>query len=209
MPTIRHLTPADYPDMCDILDLHTSGPGAYANDRSAPPSPEFHAHAKWYIDTLFETPISHFFGYFDDEGRLAAFCCFIRWATDTDVTVNIKVENPSIELPRAEGARWSDASIDLVNWGVGYFWSEGVTTFWSLQIEGQEAASFSAHPNCMLNEYQREKVMDLPAGQLPPEEYRRVQWMPIFQAAAIYKYSDPLPLREYLKVKNDPTGDAG
>ena len=112
MPTIRFLTPADYPDMCDILDLHTSGPGAYANDRNAPPSADFHRQSKWYIDTLFEAAMTSFFGYFDDEGRLAAFCCFIRWRNNTDITVNIKVENPSLDLPRAEGARWSDAMIE-------------------------------------------------------------------------------------------------
>ena len=209
MPTIRFLTPADYPDMCDILDLHTSGPGAYGNDRSAPPSADFNWQAKWYIDTLFEAAMSSFFGYFDDEGRLAAFACFIRWKNATDITLNIKVENPTLDLPRAEGARWSNATIDLMNWGVGYFWSEGVKTFWVLQIAGQEPASIPAHPNCILNQYQREKVLDIPAGQLPPEEYRRVQWMPIFQQSAIYKYTDPLPLDEYLKVQNDPTGDAG
>jgi hypothetical protein len=209
VPTIRFLTPADYPDMCDILDQHSSGPGAYANDPNAPPSADFHWQSKWYIDTLFEGAMTSFFGYFDDEGRLAAFCCLWRWLDNHNITINIKLENPALDLPRAEGARWSDATIDLVNWGVGSFWSEGVTTFWTMQIVGQEAASFTAHPNSMLNQYEREKVMDLPAGQLPPPEYARVQWMPIFQDAEIYKYTDPLPLQEYLKVQNDQTGDAG
>ncbi|TYO65535.1 hypothetical protein FXV83_16520 [Bradyrhizobium hipponense] len=209
MPTIRFLTPADYPDMCDILDKHTSGPGAYANDRTAAPSADFNWHAKWYIDTLFEAAMTNFFGYFDDEGRLAAFVCFIRWVNDTDISINIKVEDPTIDLPRAEGARWSDVTIDLINWGVGYFYSEGVTTFWTLMMSGQEAASFAAHENCILNQYGKEKVLSLPAGELPPEQYRRVQWMPIFQDSEIYKYTDPLPLSEYLKVENDPTGLAG
>jgi hypothetical protein len=205
MPTIRFLTPADYPDICDILDLHTSGPGAYCNDRSAQPTADFHSHAKEYIDTLFYHGMTTFFGYFDDQGRLAAFCCFLRWLTNTDVTISLKVENPALDLPRAEGARWSDATIDLVNWGIGSFWSEGVTTFWTQQIVGQEAAVFAAHPNCMINQYQREKVMDLPAGQRLPEEYRRISWMPIFADSVIYKYTDPLPLPEYLKVENDQT----
>lgn len=209
MPSIRHLTPADYADMCDILDQHSSGPGAYANDRNATPSPDFHRHSKWYIDYLWDKQMANFFGYFNDEGQLAAFICFVRWLNATDVTINIRVENPSLDLPRAEGTRWSDAANDLVNWGVGYFWSEGIKTFWSLQIKGQEEAGFTAHPNCLLNQYQREKVMNLSAGELPPEALRRVQWMPIFQESAIYKYTDPLPLAEYLKVDNDPTGDAG
>ncbi|MGC0389180.1 hypothetical protein [Bradyrhizobium sp. USDA 241] len=209
MPTIRFLTPADYPDICDILDQHTSGPGAYANDRDAPPSQYFHDHAKEFIDRMFFEAMSNFYGYFDDEGRLAAFCLFVRWENVTDITISIKVENPSLDLPRAEGARWSDATIELVNWGIGYFWSEGVTTFWTLQMRGQEPASFMAHPNCILNQYQREKVLDLPAGTRPPAEYSRVTWKLLFQDASIVKYTDPLPLAEYLKAKNDPTGDAG
>jgi hypothetical protein len=204
MPTIRYLTPADYQDMCDILDKHVSGPGAYCNDRSAAPSADFDRHSKWYIDTLFAAAMTDFFGYFTDQGKLAAFCCFVRW-TPKDVIANIKVEDPSIDLPRAEGARWSDAMIDLVNWAVGAFWSEGYSTFWTLQTEGQEAASFPAHPNCILNQYERVKVMDIAAGKVAPEEYRRVHWMPVFQNLTMFKYTDPLPLDQYLKVKNAQT----
>jgi hypothetical protein len=209
MPTIRFLTPGDIPDMWDILDQHSSGPSAYANDGSAPPSDRFQEHSRFYIETLFEAAMTNFFGYFDDEGRLAAFVCFIRWVNDTDISINIKVENPSLDLPRAEGARWSDATIDLINWGIGYFYSEGVTTFWTLMIDGQEGASFASHENCILNQYQRKKVLSLAEGELPTQQYRRVQWMPIWQASAIYKYTDPLPLEEYLKAKNDPIGLAG
>ncbi|MEY9575898.1 hypothetical protein ABIE88_003474 [Bradyrhizobium diazoefficiens] len=209
MPTIRFLTPGDIPDMWDILDQHSSGPGAYANDPDAPPSSYFHDHAKEFIERMFYEAMSNFFGYFDDEGKLAAFCLFVRWANNTDITVSIKVENPSLNLPRAEGARWSDATIDLVNWGIGYFWSEGVTTFWTLLIKGHEAAGFTVHQNCLLNQYQREKVVDVPAGTRPPAEYSRVHWKLLYQDAEIFKYTDPLPLAEYLKVENDPTGLAG
>lgn len=209
MPTIRVLTPGDIPDMWNILDKYSSGPGAYCNDPNAEPSPYFQEHARLFIDTMFAEAMSTFFGYFDDEGQLAAFCLFVRWANDSDITISIKVEDPTLNLPRAEGARWSDATMDLVNWAVGWFWSEGITAFWTLGIAGQEAAGFPAHPNCILNQYQRQKVVDVPAGTKPPQEYSRVHWLVLFQDATIFKYSDPLPLADYLKVENDPTGDAG
>ena len=207
MPTIRFLTPADYDEMCAIIDKHTSGAGAWCNDTSAPPAQNFRQLARDHVDQCFGQPMSNFWGYFDDDGKLVAWTFFVRWADMTNVTIRLLVEDPEADLPRADGAAWSDAAIDLVNWGIGYFWSEGVECFWSRIYEGREAHHVSANPNSMLTEYGREDVMVVPVNTLPPPEYRRVSWSPIDYETTITRFKDPLPLPAYLESANDPIGN--
>ncbi|WP_316200894.1 MULTISPECIES: hypothetical protein [unclassified Bradyrhizobium] len=199
MPTIRFLTPADFGDMCDIIDKHSSGMGAWCNDPTAPVRAYFRRLAKDHVDQCFGHGMTNFWGYFDYAGRLVSWVNFIRWADDTNITIRSVIEDPDAALPRQDGAVWSNAAVDLVNWGIGYFWSEGVSAFWCRMFAGKEDRHISVHPNCMLIEYQREKIVDIPGGKLPPEEYRRVSWSPFDDDTAIYRFSDPLPLAAYLE----------
>jgi hypothetical protein len=208
MPMIRFLTPADYADMCDIIDKHSSGLGAWCNDPTAPEKPNFRRLAKDQVDLCFEHAMSNFWGYFDDAGKLVAWVNFIRWLDNTNITIRSVIEDPDAGLPRQDGAVWSDAAVDLVNWGIGFFWSEGVENFWCRMYAGKEHRHVSAHPNCMLTEYQRSKVYFIPAGEQPPPEYRRVSWSPFDDPTVIYRFSDTLPLLAYLESANDPTGNA-
>lgn len=197
MPTIRFLTPADYADMCDIIDKHTSPASAWCNDRSAPERPNFRMIAKDHLYLFFQQNMAFFWGYFDDAGRLVAWVHFSRWADMTNITIRTVIEDPEAGLPRAAGASWSDAVIDLVNWGIGHFWSEGVEYFWSRVYVGREALHISRHPNCLLSNYWAEKVLDVPADTLPPPEYYRVSASPIGNDTMIYRFKDPLPLAAY------------
>jgi hypothetical protein len=208
MPTIRFLTPADSADMCDIIDKHSSGMGAWCNDPAAPPKENFRKFAKEHVDLCFDHAMTNFWGYFDDTGKLVSWVNFIRWVDNTNITIRSVIEDPEANRPRQEGAIWSDAAIDLVNWGIGYFWSEGIPIFWCRLFSGKEDRHYSAHPNCMLTDYHREKVLFLKGGELPPPEYRRVTWKPFDDDTAIYRFSDPLPLAAYLESANDPTGNA-
>ncbi|WP_315729793.1 hypothetical protein [Bradyrhizobium sp. SZCCHNRI2010] len=199
MPTIRFLTPADFGDMCDIIDKHSSGMGAWCNDPSAPEKSDFRQLAKDHVDLCFEHAMSNFWGYFDDSGKLVSWVNVTRWADDKNITIRSVIEDPSAGLARQDGAVWSDAAVDLVNWGIGFFWSEGVSAFWCRLYAGREDRHVSAHPNCMLTQYSREKVIDIPAGQQPPKEYQRVTWSPFGDDTAIYRFSDSLPLAAYLE----------
>jgi hypothetical protein len=209
MPTIRHLTPFDLDDMHAIVDKHSSGVGAWCNDPSAPPRSDFRSFAKAHIDQLFPQAMSHYFGYFDDDGKLVAWSGFHRWVDNTNITVSTFIEDPDANLPRGSGSVWSDALIDVVNWGVGYFWSEGVECFWSRVYAGREDRHPFSHPNCLLNSYRAESMCFMRGGQPTPIEYRRVSWVCVGDDSMIYRFKDPLPLAAYLEGENDPTGNAG
>lgn len=209
MPTIRHLTPFDLDDMHAIIDKHSSGVGAWCNDPSAPARPDFRNFAKAHIDRLFPQAMAHYFGYFDDAGRLVAWTGLHRWVDNTNITVSTFIEDPDANLPRGSGCVWSDAVIDLVNWGVAYFWSEGVEYFWSRVYAGKEDRHPFSHPNCLLNSCEAERMCFIPAGELTPPEYRRVSWVRVGDDSMIYRFKDPLPLAAYLESANDPTGNAG
>jgi predicted RNA methylase len=73
VPKIRELTPADYADMCDIADTHSSPASAYQNRFDAPEFQNFPTICKDYIWSIFQHSQSNFFGYFTDEGKLVAF----------------------------------------------------------------------------------------------------------------------------------------
>ncbi|MGJ4953020.1 hypothetical protein [Bradyrhizobium sp. HKCCYLS20291] len=199
MPTIRYLTPADYDDICAIIDKHSSGPGAWCNDSSAPAAPNFRKLAKDHVELCFPQPMSNFWGYFDDSGKLVAWTMFVRWADHDNVTVRLLIEDPEADLPRANGAVWSDAAVDLVNWGIGSFWCEGVSCFWSRTYAGREARHVSVHPNCLLAEYERRDVLKLPVNTVSPDEYRRVTWSPVDYETTICRFNDPRPLKDYLE----------
>ncbi|WP_316207386.1 hypothetical protein [Bradyrhizobium sp. SZCCHNR3118] len=201
MPSIRFLTPADYADICDIIDKHGSGRGAWCNDTTAPERRQFRQLAKDHMDLCFYHAMSNFWGYFDDAGKLVSWVNFTRWIDNTNVTIRSVLEDPDAGLARQAGAVWSDATVDLVNWGIGFFWSEGVSAFWCRLFSGYESRHISAHPHCLLSEYQREKVVDLPGGQKPPAGYQRVTWSSFDDDTAIYKFSDPMPLAEYLESR--------
>ncbi|MEH2517495.1 hypothetical protein V1279_003068 [Bradyrhizobium sp. AZCC 1610] len=205
MPTIRFLTPADFADMCDIIDKHSSAAGAWFNDRSAPATANFRQLAKDHAWLCFTQPMSNFWGYFDDAGKLVAWVLFNRWLDLTNITLRLVIEDPDANLPRADGAIWSDAAIDLVNWGVGYFWSEGIECFWARLYLGRESFHVSRQPNCLLSTYEAEAVLIVPAYRVPPEGYRRVSWAPVGDHTMIYKFKDPLPLAAYEESFNDPT----
>jgi hypothetical protein len=83
MPTIRFLTPADFGDMCDIIDKHSSGPGAWCNDETAPvqSAERFRQAAKDHVDQCFFHGMAHFWGYFDDAGKLVAWTLFVGGQT--------------------------------------------------------------------------------------------------------------------------------
>lgn len=199
MPTIRFLTPADTADIYAMIEKFTSGMGAWCNDPSAPARSDFQRFAKEHVDQCFEQPMSNLWGYFDDAGQLVAWVNYIRWQDNSNITIRTVMEDPDAGLSRADGAVWSDAAIDLINWGIGHFWSEGVENFWCRLYAGKEDRHPSAHPNCMLTSYVREKVLEVKAGDVPPEEYRRVSWSAFGDDTAIYRFSDPLPLADYLK----------
>ncbi|MGJ4945060.1 hypothetical protein ACQR1W_31155 [Bradyrhizobium sp. HKCCYLS1011] len=199
MPSIRYLTPADYDDMCAIIDKHSSGPGAWCNDRGAPAAANFRKLAKDHVDLCFGEAMCHFWGYFDDGGHLVAWTLFVRWLDSANITIRLLIEDPEANLSRADGAIWSDAAVDLVNWGVGFFWSEGVSCFWSRLYAGRETNHVSAHPNCMLGQFKKETVLTVAKGELSPPEYRRVTWSPVDYGTTICKFSDPLPLKDYLE----------
>ncbi|BBZ94328.1 hypothetical protein BRDID11004_47690 [Bradyrhizobium diazoefficiens] len=208
MPTIRFLTPADYADMCAIIDKHSSGPGAWCNDKAAPAAQNFRQLAKDHVDLCFGEAMSNFWGYFDDAGKLVAWTLFIRWQDSDNITIRLLIEDPDADLPRADGAVWSEAAVDLVNWGIGYCWTEGVSFFWSRIYAGREANHVSDHPNCMLGQYQKEAVLAVAKGALPPPEYRRVSWSPVDYDTTICKFTDPLPLAQYLEDQNAQTRNA-
>ncbi|WP_315768359.1 MULTISPECIES: hypothetical protein [unclassified Bradyrhizobium] len=199
MPKIRFLTPADFGDMCDIIDKHSSGMGAWCNDPEAPTKQNFRQLAKDHVDLCFEHAMSSFWGYFDDSGKLVSWVNFTRWADNDNITIRSVIEDPEAALPRQDGAAWSDAAVDLVNWGIGFFWTDGISTFWSRLFAGREDRHISAHPSCMLTQYAREKVVDIPGGQRPPQEYQRVTWSSFDDATAIYRFNDPLPMAAYLQ----------
>jgi hypothetical protein len=205
MPTIRFLTPHDYEDMCAVVEKFTSSTGAWCNDPSVPARPDFPRLATEHLWTCFPEAMSNFWGYFDDAGKLVAWTGFRRWLDNKNITISHVIEDPDANLPRGDGWHWSEAAVDLVNWGIGYFWSEGVECFWCRLYAGREQLHISNIPNCLLSNCKREKVLDIPPGTIPPPEYQRVTWSRVGDNTAIYRFTDPLPLAAYLESANDPT----
>src|ERR1700754_4204290 len=100
MPSIRILTPADFWDICYIIDKHTSGAGACCNDPNAPARPNFAQLTKNNLNLLFEQPMTFVFGYDDDAGNLVAWCCLNRWADPDNITIRMVMEDPQAGLPK-------------------------------------------------------------------------------------------------------------
>jgi hypothetical protein len=191
MPTIRFLTPADFGDMCDIIDKHSSGPGAWCNDETATvqSAERFRQAAKDHVDQCFFHGMAHFWGAFDDAGKLVAWTLFVRWPDHTNITLRLLIEDPQAGLQRADRAVWSDAAVDLVNWGLNYFRPQGVDCFWARLYNGREDRHISLHPKCLLREYKRENVAAVPSGTIPPEEYRRVSWLSVDYDTTICRFT--------------------
>lgn len=208
MPTIRKLTTDDLPAIHAMIDKHTSGAGAWCNDRTAPARPDFAQLTKDNLDILFGHAMTFLFGYCDDSSNLLAWTCFNRWLDNDNITIRQVMEDPQANLSRGAGQTWSDAAVDTVNWAIGWFWSEGVKTFWSRVYSGRETMHIFHHPNCQLSGYTSSKVIDIPARTKPPQEYNRVSFSSLGDDTSIYRYDDPLPLAQYLEEQNAQTGNA-
>jgi hypothetical protein len=208
MPTIRLLTPADLPLVEAMVDVHTSGAGAWCNDRTAPARAPFAQLTKDNINILIAEAMTFLFGYFTDDGHLVAWTLFNRWLDNDNVTIRQLMEDPTATLTHATGQTWSDEAVDLVNWAMGWFWTEGVSCFWSRVYTGRETMHISRHPNSQLSEYTAAKVIDVPAQTKPPDQYNRVSFSSLGDNTSIYQFTDPQPLAQYLKDQNATPGNA-
>ncbi len=197
MPNIRFLTPLDYADMCDIVDTHDGPQSAYHNNFDAPAVPGWRDDVKWFLWENFTQPCANIFGYFDDEDRLVAFAMFVRWLDYDNFTMSVRMENKNLNLPRrTDESRYSEALVDLTNYGLGYFRSEGHEFVWA-QHFGTDGLTIADEPNCILSTYIRHAILELPANTKPPAEYHRVAWVTNPEPSIIYCFEDPMPLHTF------------